>query len=389
MRAIYLDHNATSPLRQEAREAMARVLTAPAGNPSSLHAPGRAARMTIETAREQVARLIGALPEEIVLTSGGTESNNLAIYGAAALLPSAAGRVVASAFEHPSVLAPMEHLARRGVEVVRVTPTRAGVVETGAILQAAAPGGGFVSLMLANNEVGTLQPVAEIGVALRTRGVLFHSDAAQAAGKVPINVRELGVDLLSIAGHKFGAPLGTGALYVRRGVALCPHLRGGGQELNRRPGTENVAAIAGLGAAAAAAAQGIADESRRAQELRGRLERAVLERVSGARVNGGEAPRVPNTSSLAFAGAAGEVLVMALDLEGIAVSSGSACSAGTVRRSHVLEAMGLGEASGSSIRVSLGPGTTIDEVEAFVCVLERVVDRARASASGVPQGMRA
>jgi len=389
MRAIYLDHNATSPLRHEAREAMARVLTGPAGNPSSLHASGRAARMTIETAREQVARLIGARPEEIVLTSGGTESNNLAIYGAAASLPSAAGRVVTSAFEHPSVLAPMEDLQRRGMEVVRVTPTRAGVVETGAVLQAAAPGSGFVSLMLANNEVGTLQPVAEIGVALRRRAVLFHSDAAQAAGKVPIDVRELGVDLLSIAGHKFGAPLGTGALYVRRGVALRPHLRGGGQELNRRPGTENVAAIAGLGAAAAAASQGIADESRRAQELRGRLERAVLERVPGARVNGGEAPRVPNTSSLAFAGAAGEVLVMALDLEGIEVSSGSACSAGTVRRSHVLEAMGLGEASGSSIRVSLGPGTTIDEVEAFVCVLERVVDRARASVSGVPQGRRA
>mgnify|MGYP001618361261 CR=1 FL=1 len=389
MRAIYLDHNATSSLRDEAREAMARVLTAPAGNPSSLHASGRAARMTIETAREQVARLIGALPEEIVLTSGGTESNNLAIYGAAASLPSAAGRVVTSAFEHPSVLAPMEDLERRGVEVVRVIPTRAGVVETGALLQAAAPGGGFVSLMLANNEVGTLQPVAEIGDALRRRAVLFHSDAAQAAGKVPIDVRELGVDLLSIAGHKFGAPLGTGALYVRRGIALRPHLRGGGQELNRRPGTENVAAIAGLGAAAAAASLGIADESRRAQELRGRLERAVLERVSGTRVNGGEAPRVPNTSSLAFAGATGEVLVMALDLEGISVSSGSACSAGTVRRSHVLEAMGLGEASGSSIRVSLGPGTTIDEVEAFVCVLERVVDRVRASASGVAQGRRA
>lgn len=387
MPAIYLDHNATSPLRQEAREAMAQALAGPAGNPSSLHAPGRAARMIIETARERVARLIGALPGEIVLTAGGTESNNLAIYGAAALLPPAAGRVVTSAIEHPSVLAPILDLERRGVEVVRVAPSCSGVVETEAFLEAAAPGTGLVSLMLANNEVGTLQPVAEIGGELRRRTVLFHCDAAQAAGKVPIDVRELHVDLLSIAGHKFGAPQGTGALYVRGGVALRSHLRGGGQELNRRPGTENVAAVAGLGAAAEAAARAMGEESRRTQELRDRLERAVLERVSGARVNGREAPRVPNTSSLAFAGGAGEVLVMALDLEGIAVSSGSACSAGTVRRSHVLEAMGLGESAGSSIRVSLGPGTTIEEVVTFVSVLEGVVDRARAAAAA-PQGGR-
>ncbi len=386
MPAIYLDHNATSPLRPEAREAMARALAGPAGNPSSLHAQGRAARIILETAREQMARLIGAFPEEIVLTAGGTEANNLAIYGAAALLPSAAGRVVTSAFEHPSVLGPMQDLERRGVEVRRVAPSRSGVVETEAILRAAAPGTGLVSLMLANNEVGTLQPVAEIGGELRRRAVLFHCDAAQATGKVPIDVRELHVDLLSIAGHKFGAPQGTGALFVRRGVALRPHLRGGGQELNRRPGTENVSAIAGLGAASEAAASGMGEESRRTQELRERLERAVLERVPGARVNGREAPRVPNTSSLAFEGVAGETLVMALDLEGIAVSSGSACSAGTVRRSHVLEAMGLGESAGSSIRVSLGPGTTIEEIVTFVSVVERVVDRARAVTAAPPGG---
>jgi len=386
MRSIYLDHNATSPLRQEAREAMAQALSGPAGNPSSLHAQGRAARMIIETAREQVARLIGALPEEIVLTAGGTESNNLAIYGAAAMLASSAGRVVTSAIEHPSVLAPMLDLEGRGVEVVRVAPSRSGVVETGAVLKAAAPGTGLVSLMLANNEVGTLQPVAGIGGELRRRAVLFHCDASQAAGKVPIDVRALRVDLLSIAGHKFGAPQGTGALYVRGGVALRSHLRGGGQELNRRPGTENVAAAAGLGAAAEAAARGMGEESRRTQDLRDRLESAVMERVSGARVNGREAPRVPNTSSLGFEGGAGEVLVMALDLEGIAVSSGSACSAGTVRRSHVLEAMGLGESAGSSIRVSLGPGTTVDEVVTFVSVLERVVEHARAVTAAPPGG---
>lgn len=389
MPPIYLDHNATSPLRNEAREAMAQALAGPAGNPSSLHAFGRAARMTIEGAREQVARLIGARPEEVVLTSGGTESNNLAIYGAAALLPSAAGRVVTSAFEHPSVLAPMQDLERRGLEVVRLPPSRAGVVAAEAVLHAASAGVGFVSLMLANNEVGTLQPIADSGRELRRRGVLFHCDAAQAAGKVVIDVRELHVDLLTIAGHKFGAPQGTGALYVRGGALLRPHLRGGGQELNRRPGTENVAALAGLGAAAAAAARGLEDESRHMRDLRELLERAILEREPEARVNGREAPRVPNTSSLAFEGVTGEALVMALDLEGVAVSAGSACSAGTTRRSHVLEAMGLREAAGSSIRVSLGPQTTRREIETFVEILARLLERLRAAAARVPRGGRA
>jgi cysteine desulfurase len=379
MRAIYLDHNATSPLRREARLAMDRVLAGPAGNPSSLHAAGRGARMIIETAREQVARLLGARREEIVLTAGGTEANNLAIYGAAARLPSSSGRVVTSAIEHPSVLEPLRDLERRGIDVVRVAPTRAGVVEPGSLLEAAAPGTGLVSLMLANNEVGTLQPIGALGPELQRRGLLFHCDAAQAAGKVPIDVRALGVDLLSIAGHKFGAPQGTGALFVRGGVALRPHLRGGGQELNRRPGTESVAALAGLGAAADAAARALPEESLRVRALRDRLEREILARVPASRVNGAGAARVPNTSSLAFAGVTGEVLVMALDLEGIAVSSGSACSAGTVRRSHVLDAMGLGESSGSSIRVSLGPAATDGEIESVAEVVAKVVDRIRAS----------
>jgi cysteine desulfurase len=380
MQPIYLDHNATSPLRPEARRAMDRALDGPAGNPSSLHAPGRVARILLESAREQVARLVGARREEIVLTAGGTEANNLALYGAAALLPSSTGRVVTSAIEHPSVLEPLRDLERRGVEVLRVAPTRAGVVEPEAMLEAAAPGTGLVSLMLANNEVGTLQPIGLLGQELRRRGVLFHCDAAQAPGKVPIDAHALGVDLLSIAGHKFGGPQGTGALYVRQGVALRPHLRGGGQELNRRPGTENIAALAGLGAAAEAAAHALPGESLRMRELRDRLEREVLARVPASRVNGGEAPRVPNTSNLAFAGLTGEILVMALDLEGIAVSAGSACSAGTVRKSHVLEAMGLGEAAGSSIRISLGPGSTAGEIDCVVRLVAQVVDRVRAAA---------
>src|SRR6266850_4205192 len=377
MPRIYLDHNATSPLRPEARGAMARALDQACGNPSSLHAFGRTARLVLETAREEVARLIGALPDEIVLTSGGTESNNLAIYGAAGRPAAATGRVVTSAVEHPSVLGPMQDLERSGLEVSRIRPTRAGVVEAEAVLESAGGDAAFVSLMLANNEVGTLQPVAEVGRELRRRGILLHCDAAQAAGKVPIDVRELCVDLLSLAGHKFGAPQGVGALYVRRGLALRPHLVGGGQELNRRPGTENVAAVAGFGAAAVAAAREIGDQARRLAELRDRLEGEVLRRVSGSSVNGRAAPRVPNTSSLAIKGVSGEAMVIALDLDGIAVSAGSACSAGTIRRSHVLEAMGLVDESGASIRVSLGPSTTREETQEFVETLERVVDRAR------------
>src|SRR2546428_819518 len=388
MTRIYLDHNATSPLRPEGREAMWRALEQTTGNPSSLHAWGRAARLLIESSREDVARLIGAHPEEIVLTSGGTESNNLAVYGAAGRPAAAAGRVVTSAIEHPSVLGPMQDLERCGLEVARVRPTRDGVVEAEAILKTAGEHAAFVSLMLANNEVGTLQPVAPVGRELRRRGILFHCDASQAAGKVRIDVRELCVDLMTIAGHKFGAPQGVGALYVRRGLALRPLLRGGGQELNRRPGTENVTAIAGFGAAAAAAAREIEDGGRRQAELRDRLEGEVLRRLPGTSVNGRAAPRVPNTSSLSIEEVSGESLVIALDLEGIAVSAGSACSAGTIRKSHVLEAMGLEKESGTSIRVSLGPSTTREEIETFVETLERVVDRARSATARVtaPRG---
>ncbi|MFQ5876852.1 MAG: cysteine desulfurase family protein [Acidobacteriota bacterium] len=381
MTRIYLDHNATAPLRPEAREAMDRVLDAPAGNPGSVHQLGHRARMAVERAREEVARLVGAGPEEIVFTGGGTEANNLAIYGAALAAAAGRGRVVTSAFEHPSVLSVVSDLEERGHEVVRVRPSRAGVVDAARVLREADRGTVLVSLMLANNEVGTLQPVAEIGPELNRRGILFHCDAAQAAGKVPVDVRALGVDLLSLAGHKLGGPQGVGVLYVRRGLVLRPHLRGGGQELHRRPGTENVAAIAGLGAAAEAAFRGLPTEGPRVAVLRDRLEREILSRAPGARVNGAGAARVPNTSSLAFPGLTGEALTIALDLEGFAVSTGSACSAGTIRKSEALEAMGLPDESLSSIRVSIGPGTTEAEVDAFVEVLPAVVARLRAGAA--------
>ena len=379
MPGIYLDHNATSPLCPEAREAIERALDDAPWNPSSPHACGRAARRVVEEAREDVARLIGAASEEIVLTSGGTESNNLAIYGASGLLAASARHVVTSAIEHPSVLGPIEDLERRGLGVTRVRPTRDGVVEARAVQEAASEGTALVSLMLANNEIGTVQPVAEVGNRLAGRGILVHCDASQAAGKTPVDVRDLHVDMLTLAGHKFGAPQGAGALYVRRDLVLRPHVRGGGQELNRRPGTESVAAIAGLGAAAAAAQRTLAERGARVAELRDLMEREVLRRVPGSSVNGGASPRIPNTSSLAFDGVAAEALVFALDLEGIAVSSGAACSAGTIRRSHVLVAMGLVDEAGASIRVSLGPSNTREQIATFVETLERMVGRARSA----------
>src|SRR6266571_2831680 len=380
MPGIYLDHNATSPLCPEAREAIGRALDHAPWNPSSPHACGRAARRVVEEAREDVARLIGAASEEIVLTSGGTESNNLAIYGASGLLAASARQVVTSAIEHPSVLGPIEDLERRGLGVTRVRPTRDGVVEARAVQEASSEGTALVSLMLANNEIGTVQPVAEVGHRLAGRGILVHCDASQAAGKTPVDVRDLHVDMLTLAGHKFGAPQGVGALYVRRDLVLRPHVRGGGQELNRRPGTENVAAIAGLGAAAAAARRNLAERGARVAELRDLMEREVLRRVPGSSVNGGASPRIPNTSSLAFDGVAAEALVFALDLEGIAVSSGAACSAGTIRRSHVLLAMGLVDEAGASIRVSLGPSNTREQIATFVETLERLVERVRKAA---------
>jgi cysteine desulfurase len=379
---IYFDHNATSPLCPEARDAMLQALSVCPGNASSPHAAGRAARNIVESAREHVARLIGAQPEEIVLTSGGTESNNLAIYGAAATGAEGRGHIVTSAIEHPSVLGPVQGLGRQGVGVTIVRPTAGGVVRAEEVLHAAREGTSLVSLMLANNEVGTLQPVPEIGPPLSERGVLTHTDASQAVGKVPVDVRRLQVDMLSLAGHKFGAPQGAGALYVRRGLVLRPHLRGGRQELNRRPGTENVAAIAGLGAAAAAMPGRLREASEHLADLRNLLEREVLSRVRGSKVNGGAVARVPNTSSLSFEGVLAETLVFALDLEGIAVSAGAACSAGTIRRSHVLLAMGLGDEADTSIRVSLGPLSKREEIATFVATLGRIVERVRSTTAG-------
>lgn len=360
---VYLDYNATAPVRPEAAAAVAEALGAP-GNPSSVHGFGRRARKHVEDARERVAALIGAAPADIVFTSGGTEANALALAGAGRK------RLLVSAIEHDSVLAAAAAL---DPEAPRIPAARDGRVDLGALdgLLAAQGGAALVSVMLANNETGVIQPAAEIARRAHAAGALFHCDAVQAAGKMPIDVQELGADLLSLSAHKLGGPQGVGALYVAEHVALAPLLRGGGQERGRRAGTENVPGIAGFGAAAAAALRDLADMARIAA-LRDALEAAVLARSNrarrlGVRIAGGEAPRLPNTSCVVLPGVPSETQVMALDLAGVAVSAGSACSSGKVRPSHVLAAMGhSAEDAGAAIRASFGWASAPADVERFV-----------------------
>jgi len=349
---LYLDHNATSPLCPGARAAMLAALEA-GGNPSSVHAEGRAARRTVEEARAHVAALVGAKPAEVVFTSGGSEANALALRGAGAR------RIVISATEHDSVLATADGLG--GVE--RVGVDASGRVDLILLRSLLAQGAEsiLVSVALANNETGVVAPVGEIARIAREHGALVHSDAAQAAGRIRVDFKTLGVDLLTVSAHKFGGPIGTGALIVRDGVRLTPQIAGGGQEFGRRAGTENVVAIAGFGAAARDAGDWL-----RLAALRDRLEREVVSAVPQAIVFGAGTERLPNTSMIGLPGIAGETQVMAMDLAGIAISSGAACSSGKVRASHVLAAMGAGATAGDAIRVSLGPSTTESEIDLFL-----------------------
>jgi cysteine desulfurase len=356
---VYLDYNATAPVRPEAAAAVAGAL-ALTGNPSSVHRFGRQVRKLVEDAREQVAALIGAAPAEIVFTGGGTEANALALCG------TGRKRMLVSAIEHDSVLA-LDPAAPR------IPATRSGLVDLDALDRLLASQGGetIVSVMLANNETGVIQPAAEIARRAHAAGALFHCDAVQAAGKIAIDVRAVGADLLSLSAHKLGGPQGAGALYVADRVALQPALRGGGQERGRRAGTENVPGIAGFGAAAAAARRDVAGGARIAA-LRDALEAAVLARSNrtrriGVRIAGAESPRLPNTSCIVLPGVASETQVMALDLAGVAVSAGSACSSGKVKASHVLAAMGLSaDEAGAAIRVSLGWASAPADVDRFV-----------------------
>ena len=378
---IYLDHNATTPVAPAAADATARALRDVFGNPSSVHAYGQEAKTALDEARSAVARLIGAEPAEIVFTSGGTEADNLAIRGAAESLgDSGRGHVVASTIEHEAVLRTLKALDRRGRPTALVPVDRRGVVTPERLAEALNDETALVSVMHANNEIGTIQPVAELAALARERGALVHTDAVQSVGKVPVDVRALGVDMLSLSGHKFNAPKGAGALWIRRGTRLHAQLTGGRQERNRRAGTENLPAIVGLGAAARRLLDGPeSEESTDVTALRDRLEAGILAEVPGTAVNGAAADRVGNTSNISFDGVEAESLLIALDLEGIAVSTGSACSSGTLEPSHVLRAMGLSpHRTQNSLRFSLGLGNTAADVDRVVEVLPAVVDRLRA-----------
>ena len=379
MQRIYLDNNATTAIHPDVLRVLEETLRDVFGNASSIHKEGQRARQVIEDARESVAALIGATARDVVFTSGGTESNNAAIFGA--VPREGIHHIVTTAIEHPSVMESVAELERRGHRVTYVAPRRDGVVASADVIGAIEPETRLVAMMLANNETGVIQPVAAVGAETRARNIHLHCDAVQAAGKTDIDVTALNADTLSIAAHKMHAPKGIGALYVRRGLSLSAHLLGGAQERRRRAGTENVPLAAAFGVAAKIAA----DPSWRAPAaaLRDRLESAMAGRFS-ATVNGGGAPRVPNTSSMTFAGVDGEGLVIALDLNGVAVSTGSACSSGRVEPSRVLLAMGLSaDEARSTLRFSLSRFTTAEEIERTIELLEKVVPRCERATSTI------
>jgi cysteine desulfurase len=375
----YFDHNATTPLDPVVADRMAQAMREVWGNASSVHHFGQQAKAAMDEARGAVAALLCAGPSEIVFTAGGTESNNIAIRGAAEALESTGRKhLVTTGIEHEAVLNTVKSLARRGWRVTVVPVDQSGVVAVDQVRDAITDDTALVSVMHANNEIGTIQPIAALAAAARERGALFHTDAVQSAGKLALDVKALGVDLLSVAGHKFYGPKGAGALWVRRGVRLMPVITGGRQERNRRAGTENVPAIVGLGVAAAVAQRRIDTEGPRLAALRDRLEAGVLAGVPGTERNGAAEPRVPNTTNISVDRVEAESLLIGLDLAGIAVSSGSACSSGTLEPSHVLKAMGYPHARTlGSIRFSLGAANTEADVDRVVAALPPIVEKLR------------
>jgi cysteine desulfurase len=376
---IYLDHNATTPPAPAVVDAMSRALREEFGNASSIHAFGQRAKAAIDDARTDVARLIGAEPADVVFTAGGTESDNIALRGVLDAAHPSRTRLLVSAVEHEAVLNTAKAIGRRGRPVTILPVDADGLVTSSALETALGHDVALVSIITANNETGVIQPVPALAALVRRSGALCHTDAVQAVGKIAIDVVALGVDLLSLAAHKFGGPQGVGALWIRRGTPLAGVITGGRQERNRRAGTENVPAIVGMGVAARLALSGLAADAARIGGLRDHLETGILAKVPGTRVNAGSAARVPNTTNIAFDRVEAESLLIALDLEGVAVSTGSACSSGTLEPSHVLRAMGFPHGRvQSSIRFSLGTTTTPDEIDRVLALLPAVVQRLRA-----------
>ena len=387
--SIYLDHAATTPLRPEVLEAMLPYLTEHYGNPSSLHAAGRRARQGLDEAREAVAAILGAKPREIVFTGGGSESDNLAIKGAAWAASARGRHIVTSSVEHHAVLNTCAMLERQGFEVTYLPVDRYGQVDPAQLAEAITDHTTLVSIMYANNEVGTIQPIAEIGAICHQRGVLFHTDAVQAGGFLPLHVDRLGIDLMSLGAHKLYGPKGVGALFVRQGTALLPQMQGGSQERQRRAGTENVAGIAGFGRALELA-QGDTEardaENIRLAALRDQLTGALLQ-IAGTEPTGHPTERLPNSGSLLLDGIEGGDLVAALDLEGVEVSTGSACTSGSTEPSHVLLAMGIDPLRAhGSLRLTPGRGTAEPDITRAVEVTRAAVARVReALPTAVPQ----
>ncbi len=377
---VYLDHNATTPVDPAVLEAMLPYFSLDFGNASSIHTFGQRARAAVEIAREQVATLLGARPQEIVFTSGGTESDNHAIFGIVqpVLESQSAAHVITTAIEHEAVLNTCQALEKRGVDVTYLSVSRDGLIDLEDLRRAVRPETALITVMHANNELGTVQPLAEIGRIAAEHDIYFHTDAVQSAGKIPVDVKACQLDLLSLSGHKIYAPKGVGAIYIKGGTRLRQLLYGGHHQRGLRPGTENVAGVVGLGKAAELARVALRQDAARISNLRDRLETDLLARVPDARANAVGAPRTPNTSNFTFQGIEGEALIIALDLKGVGCSTGAACSSGAVEPSHVLTAIGLNATEArASIRFSLGRHTSAAEIDAALEIVPTAVAQLR------------
>lgn len=378
MGRIYLDHNATAPLDERVLKAMLPYLRERFGNASSIHSFGREARLAVDEARERVAELINAKPEEIIFTSGGTESDNLAIKGFAWRNRDKGNHLIASQVEHHAVLNPMKQLEKEGFKITYLPVDSGGRVDPEELKKAITPQTILVSIMMANNEVGTIEPVEELARVCGEKEIPFHTDAIQAVGKIPVDVEVLGVDFLSLSAHKIYGPKGVGALYIRKGRKIEPLISGGHHERNLRAGTENVAGIVGFGEAAKIAREELEEERERLSRLRDRLEEGIKGKIPQVHINGDTQHRLPNTLNASFDYVEGESIILNLDLKGIAVSSGSACTSGSLEPSHVLMAMGVPPViAQGSIRFSLGRGNTEEEVERVVAELVPIVEKLR------------
>jgi len=374
---IYLDYNATTPMDRRVLEAMLPYFTEKFGNPSSIHTSGREAKVAIEDARAKVANLLGAEPEEIIFTSGGTEADNLAIKGIA--FARKEGHIITSSIEHHAVLNAVKWLEKRGFEVTYLPVDEYGIIDPDDVRKAIKKETILITIMFANNEVGTIEPVQEISEIAREKGIPFHTDAVQAVGKIPLNVKELGVDMLSLSGHKFYGPKGIGALYRKRGMKVEPLFHGGEHEKRMRAGTENVPGIVGLGEAAQIALAEMEEEENRIRKLRDKLEEGIAEKIPEVIILGHPEKRLFNTLGICVKYVEGESILLQLDFEGIEVSSGSACTSGSLEPSHVLLAMGLPhEIAHGSIRFSLGKGNTEKDIDRVLDVMPPIVEKLRA-----------